>query len=83
MAALARDLRDATVRRQHVRLVVQQMLHLLGALDETWIDDPTNFPLEPEKIHPPRWPTKPGMVNSGRRPKDSGRGAAHTRRWMR
>jgi hypothetical protein len=31
MAALGRDLRDAAVRRQHVRLVVQQMLHLLGA----------------------------------------------------
>ena len=31
MAALARDLRDATVRRQHVRLVSEQMLHLLGA----------------------------------------------------
>src|SRR4051794_16813957 len=31
MAALARDLRDAAVRRQHVELVVQQMLHLLGA----------------------------------------------------
>jgi hypothetical protein len=30
MAALARDLRDAAVRRQHVGLVVQQMLHLLG-----------------------------------------------------
>jgi TetR/AcrR family transcriptional regulator len=33
MAALARDLRDAAARRQHVRLVVQQMLHLLGAPD--------------------------------------------------
>ena len=31
MAALARDLTDAAVRRQHVRLVVEQMLHLLGA----------------------------------------------------
>ncbi len=31
MVALARDLRDASVRRQHVRLVVEQMLHLLGA----------------------------------------------------
>src|SRR5947209_9681913 len=31
MAALGRDLGDAAVRRQHVRLVVQQMLHLLGA----------------------------------------------------
>jgi AcrR family transcriptional regulator len=30
MAALARDLKDAAVRRQHVRLVVQQMLHVLG-----------------------------------------------------
>jgi AcrR family transcriptional regulator len=28
--ALARDLRDAAVRRQHVRLVAQQMLYLLG-----------------------------------------------------
>jgi AcrR family transcriptional regulator len=33
MAALGRDLGDAAVRRQHVRLVVQQMLHLLGAPD--------------------------------------------------
>jgi AcrR family transcriptional regulator len=33
MAALARDLTDAAVRRQHVRLVVEQMLHLLGAPD--------------------------------------------------
>src|SRR5947209_8524497 len=32
MAALARDLRDPAVRRRHVRLVVEQMLHLLGAL---------------------------------------------------
>ena len=31
MAALARDLTDAAVRRQHVALVVGQMLHLLGA----------------------------------------------------
>jgi hypothetical protein len=31
MAALARDLSDATVRLQHVRLVSEQMLHLLGA----------------------------------------------------
>src|SRR5947209_4395868 len=31
MAALGRDLRDATVRGQHVRLVVGQMLQLLGA----------------------------------------------------
>ena len=31
MAALGRDLRDATVRRQHIRLVVGQMLQLLGA----------------------------------------------------
>ena len=30
MAALARDLRDPAVRRRHVRLVVQQMLQLLG-----------------------------------------------------
>jgi TetR/AcrR family transcriptional regulator len=30
MAALDRDLRDPAVRRRHVRLVVQQMLHLLG-----------------------------------------------------
>lgn len=29
MAALARDLREPAVRRQHVRLVVQQMLHLV------------------------------------------------------
>src|SRR5881275_2974529 len=31
MAALGRDLGDAAVRRQHVRLVVEQMLQLLGA----------------------------------------------------
>ena len=31
MAALGRDLRDAAIRRQHIRLVVGQMLHLLGA----------------------------------------------------
>ena len=31
MAALALDLRDVAVRRQHVRLVTEQMLHLLGA----------------------------------------------------
>src|SRR5690348_6507771 len=31
MAALGRDLRDTAVRRQHVGLVVGQMLHLLGA----------------------------------------------------
>lgn len=31
MAALGRDLRDAAVRRRHVRLVVGQMLQLLGA----------------------------------------------------
>jgi hypothetical protein len=31
MAALGRDLRDAAVRRQHIRLVVRQMLQLLGA----------------------------------------------------
>jgi TetR/AcrR family transcriptional regulator len=31
MAALGRDLRDATVRRRHIRLVVGQMLQLLGA----------------------------------------------------
>jgi AcrR family transcriptional regulator len=31
MAALGRDLRDAAVRRQHNRLVVAQMLRLLGA----------------------------------------------------
>jgi AcrR family transcriptional regulator len=31
MAALGRDLRDAAVRRQHIRLVVGQMLQLLGA----------------------------------------------------
>ena len=31
MAALGRDLRDATVRGQHIRLVVGQMLQLLGA----------------------------------------------------
>lgn len=30
MAALARDLSDSQVRRRHVRLVVQQMLSLLG-----------------------------------------------------
>jgi TetR/AcrR family transcriptional regulator len=30
MATLARDLRDTSVRRQHVRLVIEQMLHLLG-----------------------------------------------------
>ena len=33
MAALGRDLRDAAVRRQHVRLVVGQMLQLVGAQD--------------------------------------------------
>jgi AcrR family transcriptional regulator len=33
MVALARDLTDAAVRRQHVRLVTQQMLHLLGVPD--------------------------------------------------
>jgi Tetracyclin repressor-like, C-terminal domain len=33
MAALGRDLRDAAVRRQHIRLVVGQMLQLLGAPD--------------------------------------------------
>jgi TetR/AcrR family transcriptional regulator len=31
MAALGRDLRDAAVRRRHIRLVVAQMLQLLGA----------------------------------------------------
>lgn len=31
MLALARNLGDAAVRRRHVRLVVQQMLYLLGA----------------------------------------------------
>lgn len=31
MAALGRDLADAAVRRRHVRLVVEQMLYLLGA----------------------------------------------------
>jgi AcrR family transcriptional regulator len=31
MAALGRDLSDATVRRQHIRLVVGQMLQLLAA----------------------------------------------------
>jgi TetR/AcrR family transcriptional regulator len=31
MAALGRDLRDAAVRRKHIRLVVGQMLQLLGA----------------------------------------------------
>jgi TetR/AcrR family transcriptional regulator len=31
MAALGRDLTDAAVRRQHIRLVVRQMLQLLGA----------------------------------------------------
>jgi hypothetical protein len=31
MAALGRDLRDAAVRRQHIRLVVGQMLQLVGA----------------------------------------------------
>ena len=31
MAALGRDLRDAAVRRQHIRLVVRQMLQLFGA----------------------------------------------------
>ena len=31
MTALGRDLSDPTVRRHHVRLVVEQMLHLLGA----------------------------------------------------
>jgi TetR/AcrR family transcriptional regulator len=31
MAALGRDLTDAAVRRQHIRLVVGQMLQLLGA----------------------------------------------------
>lgn len=33
MAALGRDLGDRTVRRRHVRLVVEQMLGLLGARD--------------------------------------------------
>jgi TetR/AcrR family transcriptional regulator len=31
MAALGRDLEDPAVRRQHVTLVVEQMLHLLGS----------------------------------------------------
>jgi AcrR family transcriptional regulator len=31
MVALGRDLRDAAVRRQHIRLVLRQMLQLLGA----------------------------------------------------
>ena len=31
MAALGRDLRDTAVRRRHIRLVVGQMLQLLGA----------------------------------------------------
>ena len=31
MAALGRDLGDAAVRRRHIRLVVEQMLRLLGA----------------------------------------------------
>ena len=30
-----------------------------NAVFETWIDDPTNFPKEPEKAHPPRWPDRP------------------------
>jgi TetR/AcrR family transcriptional regulator len=33
MVALDRDLRDAEARGRHVRLVVRQMLHLLGAAD--------------------------------------------------
>jgi TetR/AcrR family transcriptional regulator len=33
MATLDRDLNDLAVRRRHVRLVVEQMLHLLGAPD--------------------------------------------------
>jgi hypothetical protein len=33
MVALDRDLEDAAVRRQHVRLMAEQMLHLLGAPD--------------------------------------------------
>ena len=35
MAALGRDLTDAAVRRRHTRLVVDQMLQLLGAAEET------------------------------------------------
>jgi TetR/AcrR family transcriptional regulator len=31
MAALGRDLRDASVRRRHITLVARQMLHLIGA----------------------------------------------------
>jgi hypothetical protein len=31
MAALGRALRDPAVRRKHVRLVVEQMLYMLGA----------------------------------------------------
>jgi TetR/AcrR family transcriptional regulator len=34
MAALGRDLTDAAVRRRHTRLVVDQMLQLLGAAEE-------------------------------------------------
>jgi AcrR family transcriptional regulator len=33
MVALARDLRDGAVRRRHVSLLVEQMLHLIGASD--------------------------------------------------
>jgi hypothetical protein len=33
MAALGRDLGDPNMRRHHVRLVVEQMLHLLGAAE--------------------------------------------------
>ena len=33
MAALGRDLSDGAVRRRHIRLVVEQMLQLLGAPD--------------------------------------------------
>jgi TetR/AcrR family transcriptional regulator len=33
MAALGRDLSDAAVRSRHIRLVVEQMLQLLGAAD--------------------------------------------------
>ncbi len=41
MAALARDLRHGAVRRHHVRLVVEQMLHLLGAPSESAQSAPT------------------------------------------
>ena len=34
MAVLGRDLTDAAVRRQHIRLVVRQMLRLMGAPEE-------------------------------------------------